>query len=478
MRVLSRDAEREREQFEAEPGSLEAWKADVTRPETLRGAADGCDAALHLVGVIEESRPDSTYRRVNVEGTRHVVAELERAAVPRLVHVSSLHAERRSSEFQRSKWESEQIVQGFRGSWTVLRPGGVYGPGDQVVTLLLRLVRGSPVVPMLGRGRQPWQPIWYVDLAEALVRALERDDLGGRVLLVAGPEVTTTRDLVERFCKLTQRRVHIMPLFAPAAELGSLLVERLGFQRPLNTAKIAMLSEGNFIERPEDNALPWLLERAPIGLEQGLHELVNALPGQPPEEGWGRLHYKKFEAEADGVTLSAPELMDRFKAEWLDVFPIDFEVEPGASRRLELGHTLTAELPGRGHIQMRVVQCDDTHVTLLTVRGHPIAGVVRLSTTEREGRPVFRVEVFSRASTLIDYLGLSSIGRALQAAQWTTVATRGARLSGAEHVHFRKVSRVLRGAERQRVNDWFIHLDREVRPLRVPPSARALEQPA
>ena len=72
VRLLSRHAERD---ARAWPDGVEAHVGDVTRPESLAGAADGCDAVLHVVGIVDESPPELTFERVNVEGTRHVVAE-------------------------------------------------------------------------------------------------------------------------------------------------------------------------------------------------------------------------------------------------------------------------------------------------------------------------------------------------------------------------------------------------------------------
>ena len=144
-------------------------KGDVADLASIRGAADGCDAVLHVAGIVDESPPHATFERVNVQGTANMCAEAERAGVSRLVFVSSLGAPEGASDYHQSKREAEEIVRGFHGNWTVCRPGNVYGPGDGQISVMLRLVRGvSPIVPTVGSGDQTFQPIWWEDLAKAL----------------------------------------------------------------------------------------------------------------------------------------------------------------------------------------------------------------------------------------------------------------------------------------------------------------------
>src|SRR5690606_15004852 len=120
----------------------------------VHGAGEGCDALLHIAGIVAEEPPAITFQEINVEGTRRLLEEAQRAAVPRFLFVSSLGAGRGASEYHRSKRQAEELVQRFRGSWLILRPGKVYGPGDEVISSLLAMVRTLPVMPTVGLGKQ------------------------------------------------------------------------------------------------------------------------------------------------------------------------------------------------------------------------------------------------------------------------------------------------------------------------------------
>ena len=81
VRLLSRHASQESRQW---PTGVDALDASITDPASLAGAADGCEAVIHLAAIVAEDPPEQTFEEMNVEGTRHVVEEAERAGVEAL----------------------------------------------------------------------------------------------------------------------------------------------------------------------------------------------------------------------------------------------------------------------------------------------------------------------------------------------------------------------------------------------------------
>ena len=148
VRLLSRNALEDAAQW---GDSVEPWPASVSEPEKVKGSADGQDVVLHVAGIVNESPPEATFESVNVEGTGNMIREAERARVGRFIYMSSLGADRGESGYHRSKKSAEELVRKFHGGWTILRPGNVYGPGDEVVSLLLRMVRTLPAMPIRSR---------------------------------------------------------------------------------------------------------------------------------------------------------------------------------------------------------------------------------------------------------------------------------------------------------------------------------------
>ncbi|MDF1502870.1 complex I NDUFA9 subunit family protein [Roseisolibacter sp. H3M3-2] len=432
VRLLARGAEKEARTW---PDGVEPWKGDVTDADSLRGAADGCDAVLHLVGIVDEKPPHATFEGVNVAGTRHVVAETTRAGVPHLVYVSSLGAERGRSPYHRSKHAGEEVARGFGGRWVVVRPGNVYGPGDEVVSLLLRMVRTLPAVPVIAGGDQPFQPVWTDDVGEALAVAVERADLAGRTLDVAGPERTTMHDLLDRLTRLTGRSPVRVPLPGPVASLGVKLADAVGIGLPINDSQLTMLAEGNVVDDPAANALDTVLGVAPTPLDEGLRRLLDVLPEQLPDEGVGELRRRRFWADVRGARLSPEALLQELCVHFHEVTPeqMDLEAEPGTPRAvLAEGQTVTMALPLRGNVQVRVAELTPRTLTLQTVEGHPLAGAVRFSADPHDGALRFEVCVVERAANVFDWVAMAALGSRLQKATWRDIVQAMVDASGGE----------------------------------------------
>jgi uncharacterized protein YbjT (DUF2867 family) len=434
VRLLSRGAEEDARRW---PSEVEPLAADVTDPSSLRGAAEDCGAVVHVTGIVDESPPALTFERVNVAGTRNVLAEAARAGLKRFVYVSSLGAGRGRSDYHRSKFKAEELVRASAFDWLILRPGNVYGPGDEVISTLLKLVRALPAVPVIDAGNQPFQPVWYEDLGQAILRALETPTLKRETLELAGEETTTTSDIIGRLSDITGRTVARVPVPSFLASLGVRLAEGtkleklLGVKLPLNDAKLKMLLEGNFIEHPSANALTARLGVKATTLDAGLTKLADSIPEQLPSEGVGPLRRKRFWADIKGSRHTPTTLVEEFRKHCAEVMPLEFSAEPGTPRVVEEGTTLTLGLPVRGNVQVRVEEVAPRRVTFSTVGGHMLAGMIQFTASGGTRRDVrFLVEIQARAANALDLLAMSTVGDSLQKLNWEEVVARVVALSG------------------------------------------------
>lgn len=422
VRLLSRHASQESRQW---PAGVEAWDASVADAETLRGAADGCAAVLHLAAVVAESPPEATFERVNVAGTRHIVAEAERAQVVRFVYVSSLGCDRGSSPYHRSKLEGERIALASSMNTTVLRISSIYGPGDEIISLLVKMVRTLPAVPTINGGDDVFQPMWVEDAAQAIAACVERDDLDHDVLEVAGADTTSMNDVIGRLRTLTGRAPVTVPVPGALAVLGSRLAAAVGMDVPLDPGQVTMLEEGNVIHDPAGNALE-RLGVAPTGLDDGLARLVDVLPEQLLEDGVGTLMRKRVWAQIAAATLSPELLFERFRTQFAELTPglMDMTAEAGTPTLAAEGATITMALPLRGNVQVRVEELTPRSMTLVTLEGHPLAGAVRFLCEQRGDEVRFEVQVYDRAANAADWLVMRSVGAPLQLSAWQMLVQR------------------------------------------------------
>jgi NADH dehydrogenase len=440
VRLLARHALEEARRW---PQGVEPFAADVLDEHSLRGSGDGCDAVLDTVGIVKDSPPELTFQEMNVDSTARLLGEATRAGVPRFVFVSSLGAERGASPYHRSKRAAEQLVRGFAGQWTIARAGNVFGPGDEVISVLLRMVRTLAVVPTIGSGDQPFQPVWHEDLAAALAVLVERQDLAGETLELAGAEQTTINDVLDRLIEITDRHPARLPVPAFLAKLGLELGDAAGMDLPLSENHIQMLVEENVVRLPRGNALVTVLGVTPTTLDVALRTLADTAPEQLPEEGRGPLKRKRYWARITGADCSAEALCRRVCEHFAEVAPTPTGVEPGSPTTLEVGQTLTLHLPFRGNVQVRCEDITPTSVTMVTLTGHALAGVVRLGFAPPRSNTVQRCEVdtYFRAANTVDLIMMWTVGERLQQKSWVECIRKIVTLSGGrapEDVHVEK----------------------------------------
>ena len=195
----------EREALPADLPGVELVRGDILEPATLEPHGAGVTAVVHAAAAMLPN-PAETIRRVNVDGTRHVLGAARRWGVRRFVYVSAVSAAYpRKNSYGQSKVEAEALVAASGIPWAVLRPTMVYGDGGGLhFAKLAALVGKAPgVFPVFGPGTAKLQPVHVEDVANAIRIALENPAALGGTWGVSGATVVTFDELVKRIARLS-----------------------------------------------------------------------------------------------------------------------------------------------------------------------------------------------------------------------------------------------------------------------------------
>jgi NADH dehydrogenase len=208
-------------------------------PEALRGA----EAVINLAGIKRESG-DQTFEAVHVDLVRRLVDAMKAADVRRLVHISVVVARPAPGlPYHDTKWKGEAIVRDSGLDWTILRPGVIYGDGDDMLSHLSLMIRTAGVFPIVGDGTAPMRPVDARDVARAVTAAL-REPSSGKTYDVVGPERLTLREVVSRVADSMKLRLSIWKTPIWLMRLPVRIMEAT-MRQPLSTrAQLAMLAEG------------------------------------------------------------------------------------------------------------------------------------------------------------------------------------------------------------------------------------------
>lgn len=236
---------------------IERAAGDVLDAESVARAAAGCGAVIHLAGVSAWMDIDSPrVVPVTVDGTANVLAAARKHDIPRVVFVSSAAAfgpsesqEPRDEDapFVRvdsarfayvvAKRAAEKLCLGASVERTVVvvNPAEVYGPGDRdLITAgnLLGLLASRPVAVCRGGTC-----VAHVDdVAEGIVRALERGRSGNRYLL--GGENLTHETLARALLRVAGRRSSVVRIPNWLLRTAATAARRLSLSFPVSPAVI------------------------------------------------------------------------------------------------------------------------------------------------------------------------------------------------------------------------------------------------
>jgi len=206
------------------------------------------DGLIHCAALSSPWGTRAEFERANITGTRRAILLTRQAGAHRLVHISSPSVYFRFADqegvtedaslpppvnaYAATKAASETLVLAAAElSPVILRPRGLYGPGD--TALLPRLLRAAASRPLpLMRGGVAATDLTYIDdVADAAITALRAPSAPSRIYNVSGGEALSIRNVAERAGVMAGISVRWRkipwPLALAAARTGEVLCSTL-----------------------------------------------------------------------------------------------------------------------------------------------------------------------------------------------------------------------------------------------------------
>ena len=299
VRALVRDPDRAGDLIRL---GVEALVGDLRDPTSVvRGVAD-VEVVYHVAALYRQvGLAIDTYRAVNATAVRDIVEAAARAGVRRVVHCSTVgvHGDikqppanedaplKPGDAYQETKLEGEQLAReaGARHGVevTIVRPTGIYGPGDRRLLKLFRSVARRRWVT-LGSGEISYHLTYIDDLVEGFRLCGEHQAAASRTYILAGGEVTTLNELVALVAEVAgapRPRLHlpVWPFWMAAAVCEAVCVP-FGIEPPIYRRRVDFFTKS----RAFDNSRA----RSEIGYapKVGLREGIRRTLEWYREHGW------------------------------------------------------------------------------------------------------------------------------------------------------------------------------------------------
>ena len=255
VRAFQRDAT-----HKIEAPGVELAIGNLRDPAAIAKAVENIDIVYHMAAIYRQAGVSrDIYRAVNATAVGRIVEAAAAAGVRRVVHCSTVgvHGDiehppanedaplKPGDVYQETKLEGERLAReaGARLGIevTVVRPSGIYGPGDRRLLKLFRGVARRRWIT-LGRGKIYYHLTYIDDLVEGFRLCGEHPSAANRTYILAGGEVTTLNDLVAIVADVTGVRVPtlhlpVWPFWIAGAACEAVCVP-LGLEPPIYRRRV------------------------------------------------------------------------------------------------------------------------------------------------------------------------------------------------------------------------------------------------
>lgn len=220
---------------------------------------DDIDLVYHVAAAYRTEHADlDEFRLVNVEATRHLLDAAKEAGVQRFVHCSTVGVQGGidhppadedyrmlpGDHYQQTKVDGELLArkyfnEGLPGS--VVRPVGIYGPGDTRFLKLFRPINRGYFV-MIGSGKTLYHMTFIDDLVDGFILCGTHPNALNEVFTIGGPRYTTIRELVNQIADVLGKPhprlwVPFWPVFA-ASVVCDKLFRAFGASPPIYPRRV------------------------------------------------------------------------------------------------------------------------------------------------------------------------------------------------------------------------------------------------
>ena len=211
---------------------VETVVGDLNDPKSVRHALVGMEAAITIASI----------------GFGHAPALVDclcKSEVRRVLFVSTTAIfTRLNSRSKAIRIAAESAIVNSGLDFTILRPTMIYGGRrDRNISRLIRFLRWTPIVPVIGRGQRLQQPIFVQNVADALVACLDHPITIGRCYNIAGACPLTFNEIIDTVCMEIGRRPAKLHLPLQPVVRFFQTMEKCGWHLPITSEQFLRLAE-------------------------------------------------------------------------------------------------------------------------------------------------------------------------------------------------------------------------------------------
>mgnify|MGYP001404628582 CR=1 FL=1 len=228
------------------PGQIELFKTNIFNLNEVKEVLKNCDFVINLVGILYETRKQK-FKELHSEFPYLLCNLCNELGIKKLIHVSALGVkEKHSSKYIQSKLIGEKnVINNFKSS-VILRPSVCFGPEDKFFNTFASIAQLSPALPLIGGGKTKFSPIYVGDVAKAIVKVLEFNNVNPKIYELGGPQNYSFKELMEILLTVMKKKRFLISIPFGIAKFQSYFLQMM--PKPLlTTDQVELLKYNNII---------------------------------------------------------------------------------------------------------------------------------------------------------------------------------------------------------------------------------------
>ena len=277
------------------PPEVDRRVGEITDRRAVKSAVEGVGTVYHIAAAYREAfHREEGYRQINVGATRNLLEAAAASGVERFVHCSTVGVHGHianppadesaafapADAYQRTKLEAELLALAYgreRGvPVTVARPTAIYGPGDQRLLKMFKMIAKGTFV-LLGSRDIYYHMVYIDDLVDGLQLLGTHPLAVGEVFILGGESYYPLKTIADKIAKLLGVREPWLRLPAPPFQLAGSLCEAiclpLGLEPPIYRRRVDFFTKSRAFSIEKSRRILGYSPRVP--LESGLRQTLD-----------------------------------------------------------------------------------------------------------------------------------------------------------------------------------------------------------
>ena len=241
INIISRDTKKTCHSFFAnEPGQIKIKKINTFNQQEIDNLVDGCDIIFNLIGILAESKKNK-FDFVHCKIPEMIAKSAQKKNIRNFIHISALNVNKiHSSSYANSKFLGEKKIKEIFPNSLIIRPGVVFGKGDNFTNFFSSISNFSPFLPLIGTPeinfsngilksfnftkRVKFQPLYVGDLVKFMIHVYHEKN---KIYDLVGPVVKSFAEIFDVILKHQGKKRIYLPLPFFAAKIVAFFLETL-----------------------------------------------------------------------------------------------------------------------------------------------------------------------------------------------------------------------------------------------------------